>query len=671
MSPRHLVKLLRASLLVAFLTALALTLAYQVRSPVVIDIGGKQDAPFLARFFDPEQDPEQTYRWTRAQSRIELDGQAIPAPWTLRLRLNGYRPNRPARVQIQMNGVTVKNFQAHDGWEIYTLEGNVPPDPLTGDNILFITNDTFVPQEEIEGSADPRKLGVATDWLELTPARSSAFIGNDSAWLDFGMTPILPPIATVASWSIGVALLYASARGIGLPRRWVNIAFAIFILALAFGFAFARPYLGYASTAFLTLSFVLAILALLLVLLLPRLAARILPRAAPFDARTLSLLSGIILLSIGLKWGGAWYPQFRSSDLNFHAHRLEFVAQGNLFFTSELPDAARRVVPYPSALYIVLAPFTPWTDEYTSLLLIFDVLADAAALLALYFAAQTLFANSSTSDTRYAIRDTPAALLTTFLFAFNPVSFWIYSWGNHTNIFGQAAATILFAVLLTQPLTRPRNFLLALFLFLLASLAHLGVFLSLHAFLPLAVLVRFLARDTDARRETFALLLLFLLGLVLAWLLYYAEFTTVLFTQAQTFANDFVAGRTGSVGGSSSLARVTNVARYTLEQLGWVLLLTGIAGAPLAWRSFDTRARSIWLAWLLVGVLFGLLTLGASFSTRYTLWAASTLALSGGLALTWLFQRSRALQYSAYIFCALAFSQTLWVWIDRVWNAYH
>ncbi len=82
------------------------------------------------------------------------------------------------------------------------------------------------------------------------------------------------------------------------------------------------------------------------------------------------------------------------------------------------------------------------------------------------------------------------ALFTTFLFAFNPVSFWIYSWGNHTNIFGQLAATLLFCVLLTQPLTRPRNFLLALFFLALASIAHLGVFLSLAAFLPLAAVLQ-------------------------------------------------------------------------------------------------------------------------------------------------------------------------------------
>ncbi len=664
MSPRYLLTLLRASLLVALLTAFALALAYQVRSRVVIDIGGTEDAPFVARFFDPEQDTEQTYRWTRAQSRVELEGQTMPAPWMLRLRLNGYRPNRPAQVQVQMNGVTVNDFQARDGWEIYTIEGNVPPDALTGNNILSITSDTFVPQQEIEGNTDPRRLGVAADWIELTPARSKALIGNDRAWIDFGMTPILPPFATVASWAVGAALLYASARGIGLPRRGVNVVTAVLIFALAWGFAFARPFLGYATASFLTLSVALAVLALLLVVFLPRVAT--------FDGRTLGWLSGILLLSIGLKWGGAWYPQFRSSDLTFHAHRLEFVAQGNLFFTSELPDAAQRVVPYPPALYIVLAPFARWTDEHTSLLLIFDVLADAAAILAVYFAARMVCAGSPIADTRYAIGNTPAALFAAFLFAFNPVSFWIYSWGNHTNIFGQAAATILFALLLTQPMTRPRSFLLALFLLLLASVAHLGVFLSLIVFFPLGIVSSWLARDQEARRESLALLGLWIVGLGLAWLLYYAEFTNVLFAQGQTFVNDFVAGRAGSsVGGGSILARATNVARYTVDQLGWVLLVIGIGGAPLAWRRLGTCARGIWLAWLAVGGLFGLITLGAAFSTRYTLWAAPALALSGGLALAWLFAQGRVLQSSASILGALALAQTLWLWIDRVWNGYH
>lgn len=664
LSPRHSsLAMVRAAFLVALLTALVLTLAYQVRARVTIDIGGAYDVPFVAHFWDAEGDKAQTYRWTRDTSTIELDAQNLAAPWTLRVRMNGYRPNRPVRVQVEMNGAEVDSFLAHDGWETYELDGNVPADALTGNDTLVFINDTFVPQNEIESSGDTRRLGVTVDWIELMPTRSNTFLGNDDVWIDFGSAPVLPPIATIASWAFAFALLYASARGIGLPKRIVNLVVATLVALLALGFAFVRPFLGYYTAPFLNLAIALAVLALLLVVLLPRLARRL--RLAP-DARALTSLSAIVLLSIGLKWGGASYPQFHSSDLLFHAHRLEFVANGNLFFTSQLPDAAQRAVPYPPSLYVALLPLTVFSQDYSSLFVVFDALADAIAIFAIYFAARKI-----ASDVAHFTFDVSTlALFAALLFAFNPVSFWIYSWGNHTNIFAQDAATLLFALLLTQSLARPHNFLLALFFLILASLGHLGVFLSLLAFLPLAILLRFAARDENARREAIALGVLFVVGLLLGWALYYAEFTDVLLTQSQKFLNDFGAGRAAGRGGIM-LARIGDVGRYTLDQLGLALVLLGLAGIPLAWKKFEARVRAIWGAWLLVGLAFALVTLGASFSTRYTLWAAPALALSGALALTWVLERGRALQMAAYALCTFAFGQTLWIWIDRVWNAYH
>lgn len=677
--------ILRAALIVALLTALALTLAYQVRSRVFIDVGDSYDAPYVARFFDAEDDETQTYRWTRDTSRVELKAQNLATPWVLRVRMNGYRPNRPARVAVQMNGAEVDSFLAHDGWEIYEMEGNVAADALTGDNTLVFFSDTFVPQKEIEGSIDARRLGVKTDWLELTPARSSAFVGNDAFWIDFGSAPLAPPIAMLASWAFACALLYATARSIGVPKQITNLATTTLVVLLALAFAFARPFIGYYTAPFLYLALALAGLALFLVLLLPRFASRL---ALALDARTLTYLSAIVLVSVGLKWGGAWYPQFRSSDLLFHAHRLEFVTRGNLFFTSELPDAARRVVPYPPALYVALAPLTIFSDAYSSLLILFAVLADALAILAIYFTARILLRDTrfAIRDSQYARSDTRYAFFTAFLFAFNPVSFWIYSWGNHTNIFAQDAATIFFALLLygTNAVSFPsraqegygagerfgERSLLALFFFFLASVGHLGVFLSLLALLPLAALLCLLPRDEIARREALALGLLLAAGLALGWSLYYAEFTESLAAQTQKFLGDVGAGRAAGRGGIT-LARIGDVGRYTVEQLGGVLLLLGLGGIPLARKNFGARARAVWSAWLIVGILFGLVTIGASFSTRYTLWAAPALALSGGLLLARLFEKSGSARIAAYALCAGAFLQTAWLWLERVWYAYH
>lgn len=652
--------ILRDAALVALLTAIVLALAYQVRERVVVDVGGKQDTPFVARFFDAESAPEQTYRWTREQSRVELEGENLAAPWTLRLRLNGFRPNRPVRVAVQMNGVVVEEFLAHDGWDVYEVEGEVPPEPWTGNAVLYLVNDTFVPQQEIEGSGDSRRLGVAVDSLEFIPARSETIVGNDERWIDLAAAPQMPPGAVALNWVLGIALLYATARGIGLPRRALHLAAALAVVGVGIAFALYRPFVASATGAFFVLALVLAGIAAGGMWLLPRFAVYL---GLAVSRRELGYLTGIVLLSVGLKWGGIWYPQFRSSDLNFHAHRLEFVTHGNLFFTSELPDAARRVVPYPPALYVALVPLTWLTDDDAALLNLLNPLADALAVLALYFAARRMRADTVTGDGAFA-------LFAAFLLALSPISFWIYSWGNHTNIFAQAAADILFALLLAAPLDRPRVWLPALFLFVLAAAAHLGVFLSLLVWMPLAVLFRPFARDPNARRETAALLGLCAAGLALAALLYYAEFADALLAQSRAFIQDFGAGRAAGSGGVT-WARVGDVARYTAEQFGWALLAAGVVGIAWAWGQFTRRARSIWSAWLLVGVLFALVTLGASFSTRYTLWAAPGLALSGAAVLGALWSRPRAARLVTYAICLFALLQTSWIWFDRVWNAYH
>lgn len=678
---RPLLPILRDALAIALLTVIALILAYQVRSRIVVDIGGSRDDFFLSGFHGAENDGTQTYRWTQNKARVELEGQQLAAPWTLQIRLNGYRPNRAAQVKVLVNETPLGEFEAIGEWDIYEVSGNVPGDVWTGNTALTLASDTFIPQNFDANNADKRRLGIALDWLEWAPARSATTLGNDNVWLDFGQAPVVPPLAIVLSWAGALGLLYATARTLGLASRAVNAVFAVLIVLLASGLAFQRPYLATYTGAFLNLALVLAGIAVTLGLLVPRLAAHF---AISLHATHRAVLCAIILVCIGLKWGGVWYPNFRSSDLTFHAHRLEFVTRAELFFTSELPDAARRVVPYPPALYVVLSPLAPGVPDYEALLLIANVLADGVAMLALYFAARRLFETNAAPQV--GIGGANAALFATFLFAFNPVSFWIYSWGNHTNIFGQMVATLLFCLLLTQPLTKPRaqdhfgasplwhwmptrTFFLTLLLLFIAATAHLGVFLSLLAFLVIAVVLRPAARDDNAKRESIALAALLIMGVALAWLLYYAEFTEPLLAQTQTFLNDFGAGRTGSAGGAT-WKRVSDVLRFTWQELGWVLLLGGILGIPLAWKTFSARARAVWLAWLLVALLFGLVTLGSTFSTRYTLWAAPALALSGGLLLAWLFSKARAAQLGVYALCGLAFAQTLWLWVDRVVNGY-
>jgi hypothetical protein len=111
--------------------------------------------------------------------------------------------------------------------------------------------------------------------------------------------------------------------------------------------------------------------------------------------------------------------------------------------------------------------------------------------------------------------------------------------------------------------------------------------------------------------------------------------------------------------------------RAIYTQLGAVLLGAGLFGLPLLWRRLNGAQRALAFSWLLVAAAFALVALASSFSARFTLWAAPVLALSGGLVLAWLSTKHRAGAWLTYALCALAFGQTLWLWLERILYAYH
>jgi hypothetical protein len=45
--------------------------------------------------------------------------------------------------------------------------------------------------------------------------------------------------------------------------------------------------------------------------------------------------------------------------------------------------------------------------------------------------------------------------------------------------------------------------------------------------------------------------------------------------------------------------------------------------------------------------------------------------LSGAIVLARLMEGGRAARWGVYALCTLAFGQTLWLWLERVWNGYH
>jgi hypothetical protein len=706
--------ILRAALIVAAITLGMVALAYQVRSRVMLDVGGMFDAPFVTQFHDAENDGTQTYRWTRGNARVVFAALGFDAPLDLRVRLNGWRPDRTAHLTLNANDTQIANLDTVGDWHVYSfdLSSRAPFD--TGDLSLTLASDTFVPKDETPESQDPRALGVAVDWVEISPARSASAIGSADFWLD-PARPLLPPLLPTLAWTFSLALFYATLRGIGLSARVVNIGAAVLILALAVGLAFARIFVAPFVYAVIALVPFLAALGFLARRLVPRVFAKLGVRLEP--AARVYLLA-IFLAVLAFKLGGMFYPQFIASDITFHAHRLEFVGAGNLFFTSELPDAARRVVPYPPALYVFLAPFAAFPLDYEALIGIVSALLDASGVFVVFYLAWKISQTGVELHTPAGagvqlprprgqravgagveqlprprgqravgagvellhqdkvgveLRQT-TALFAALLYAFNPVGFLSYSWGNHTNIFAQVAALYLLAFLVAREadVRDWRAFALTVFLIFVIALAHLGEFLTLIPFLVLTLVFLALARGEQPLARTSAFALAGVVALALAFALYYAEFWNLLVAQGARFVNDFVAGRavTGEARGVN-LARVVGVARGIANELGIVLLFAGLVGLPRLWGKTNPRERAVLSAWLLVALAFALVSLAAAYSARFTLWVAPLFAIAAAFALEWLAARGRIARAFVFILLVGAVVQTGWVWIARVLYAYH
>lgn len=151
-------------LLLLFLTGISL--GYQVRIPYEVRLGDPGDHSYIEGFYEPESNPSEVYRWSGAKAAIRLPGIGCPPNLTLRLRMNGARPEgRPLPyVALKVNGQELALIAAEGEMKIY--EFPVPGEMVGwfGDMDLEIESETFSPT-----GGDRRELGVMVDWVMAIP----------------------------------------------------------------------------------------------------------------------------------------------------------------------------------------------------------------------------------------------------------------------------------------------------------------------------------------------------------------------------------------------------------------------------------------------------------------------------------------------------------------------
>ncbi len=134
-----------------------------------LDLGGGLDWGLVDGFYSPEQEGENSFRWSAGEAYFRFPGAGTGRPCVLHLRLQAWRPagEPPPRVSLLLEGKEVARFDAPVEWE--ELAFPLPAVAPGMDIVLTLRSATFFPgPRDLLETGQLRLLGVMVDraWLE-------------------------------------------------------------------------------------------------------------------------------------------------------------------------------------------------------------------------------------------------------------------------------------------------------------------------------------------------------------------------------------------------------------------------------------------------------------------------------------------------------------------------
>ncbi len=676
----------------AFVAALLLTAAYQVRPTYRIGIGDTaHDTPLIEGFNAPERqaaaDGGARYRWTRERGRITLPGIGRGAVG-VDLLLNG-AINPAPETQVLANGAAIATLHLTPDFRSYHMD--VPASLMAHGTLeLTLATNPFTPR------GDRRILGIVVQSVTVRP-QGTAFA---------------PPPARIAlSFWVGalcVALALAVA-GFGGP-----VAFAGATLAAGGMAAFLvwnRLFLTVDAGGVVRAGVLMFAVAAFIRFIFAPLCRRAGLATTARDARWLALIAGAAL---ALRFAGVLHPDIVIVDLKFHLHRFADVADAHrLLLPIQSAEFGGRTVLYAPTPYLFMLPFSWVIRDRTLLLFLFSLGVDLARFCVLWLVA------------RRVARDLLTANLVVLTMALMPVGWIVYSWGTFANIFAEGMLTLLFALLALgyDRLAGPHRWRwCAVFaaVICLTLLAHIGVFVLT----ALAVALYFVARlvaaylparppSRERRDERIAGSLFMLAGLaaaLVAFALFYrfpahdllAGQHAASVDQEETNTQPAPVGHLYRTGGATPDDRIglpavaTTHLSVALAREAWEMsyafyrvwpVIACITGCILLWRSGriegnntasgdfppgdHRRAAALTIAvWMAVAAIMLVVGIVARLYVRYPLFALPAVAFGSGVALAWLVRRVWWGGYVAAAFLAFSAITTLLMWYDRIVYAF-
>jgi hypothetical protein len=522
--------------------------------PPSADVGRGSEDAFAGGLYPREIPPGRTpHRWTKER-----------AVFTFR-----HLPLGPARLEVRLRGHRGPVIVSADGVVLGRLEAGVTAADYDLADIRRRSR-TVELRVETFRAGDGRDLGALLDRVTLLPAGRGA--------PPFALLLLfagLAALATVAGAVAGMTVIVAAATG---------IAFTLVPALLLWPHGLVRsPYaatLGAVSMAAAAASAAFA-------------RWRQSRQPGSGGAAFAALLAAVAVQGLAATW-----PGMVVSDALMQANKVAIVAGGNLFPTSETQHAPPFQFPYGISFQLLLAPLIRAGLDGVTLVRVAAAASAVAASAVLFVLASPLG----------PVRAALAVVLLQLL----PGTFQAFSFGNLTNVFGQALTVAFFA----WWTGRARGgWPAGAALLAAAGLAHLS------SAIVLAVLVAALAwmrRATIAREK--ARLWAAAVGLLLIGA-YYAHFIPLIVRQLPRFLE----------GGGPATAAPSILAPFAAAVVQWGIpvLVLGVIGFPRP--SNDALSSDLTGFWL-AGALLALVGVASPLEVRYlyALSPALGVAAAGG-----------------------------------------
>jgi hypothetical protein len=559
----------------AVLAALAVAVAVDRRAPwPTADVSRGGEDAFASGLYPRELPPGgRPLRWTTAHAR-------------LRFR---HLPEGPARLSVRVRGHRGPVRVAVDGVEI----GILPPGgggdwPIAAGRSVAVdlVTEPFV-------AAGGRRLGAQLEAVTLEHARGG-----------------LPALGLLLAFVAPAAVMAAAAVWAGLPAL---AALALSLAVTCFQAALLWPRGLVRSEYALVLAVSLALGAA---------AAAVFARASErwregsgrwaFLAVTAAVLvQGVLVTS----------PVMVVSDAVFHANNLGRVAGGDWLLTSVTQHARPVRFPYGVSFYGLLVPLAHAGLDGVTLVRSGAALSAVAASAALFRLVLPAGA--------------PLAALAVVIWQLLPGTVDVFSYGNLTNVFGQAVTVLFVAWWLDG-----RRWWVGAALVAVAALAHLSCAIVLGV---LGLLLILFDRDAAGRRHRMVAVAV---GLGLAGV-YYLSFLPMMWGQLPV-----IGGAAGQNGGPWSAA--VRQAWSAVGQWGWPALVLGILG--VGWMP-PGRLGAALRAWWACALALAALAVVSPVEVRYWYATAPALAVAAAVAVGRLWTAGLPARLAAAV--ALLFQATL------------